>query len=133
MNHLYTRFVLHVLSVLLAAIPATWAARWGLSFDGATLALDLTTALSTAIFAGVTGLGLSTVVFAIWGTGGLPGYLRTVIYSQSGTLATALASWAGWGVSVSDGIVLLHLPTLASAIFAGGGVAAGILRRWGVR
>lgn len=64
MNSVYVRLIIYVFSILLGMIPAGWAG-W-VSFDEATQMLQVSVpGLATAI---VTALGLTSAVFARWGS-----------------------------------------------------------------
>jgi len=75
------------------------------------------------LYAALTGLGLSSMIFSVWGSGGIAGFVRTLIYSLSPTIATAMATVAGYGVGYDNGVVSLHIPTLAGFVIAGGASA----------
>ena len=126
------RLALYVLSLVLAMIPASWATH-GITYDGASLHLRLDALIPAGTITLLSALGLSGAVYGLWGDGGAAGLGRTVLYVLSPLWPALAAAGMGLGVTLADGVLSVHVETLLTALFAGGAISAGILRRWGVR
>ncbi|MBK8909142.1 MAG: hypothetical protein IPM60_15035 [Rhodospirillales bacterium] len=62
-----------------------------------------------------------------------PVYIRILAYVFSSMLALIPAAAAGWGVAYADGILSVHIETLATALGAATIGSLGVFRLWGTR
>lgn len=60
-----------------------------------------------------------------------PVYLRILSYVLSSLLALIPAAAAGWGVAYADGVLSVHVETLAAAIGTGLLGSLGVFSLWG--
>lgn len=59
--------------------------------------------------------------------------VRIAVYVLSPVFAALAALGAGWGVDYADGVLSVHVETLAGAVVAGLGLSGAVFARWGVR
>jgi hypothetical protein len=59
--------------------------------------------------------------------------VRMILYVLSPVLATAVALVPGWGVAYAEGIISIHVETLAAAIVGAAGLSGAIFAKWGVK
>lgn len=132
MNPVYLRVLIYPLLALLTLMPAAWA-NYGVSYADGVLYANLAVMAEVGVASVGSALGLGAVMFAFWGSGGRGAIMRTVIYILSPVAAFLAAGGSGFGVSITDATVAIHVETLIGAVFAGSGLSLGILRRWGVK
>lgn len=132
MNPVYLRVLIYPLLSLLALMPAAWA-NYGVSYADGVLYANLAVMAEVAFAAVGSALGLGAAMFAFWGSGGRGAIRRTVIYILSPVAAVLAAGGAGFGITITDATIAIHIETLFAAVFAGSGLSLGILHRWGVK
>lgn len=59
--------------------------------------------------------------------------VRIILYVLSPILTTLVAMVPGWGVAYADGVLSVHVETLAGAVVAGLGISGAVFAKWGVR
>lgn len=60
-------------------------------------------------------------------------FVRLIVYVLSPLIAGAVAMIPGWGVTYEDGVVSVHIETLAAAVVAAAGLSGAVFARWGTR
>ena len=59
--------------------------------------------------------------------------VRIILYVLSPILTTLVAMVPGWGVAYADGVLSVHVETLAAAVAGGLGLSGAVFAKWGVR